>query len=66
MSSKCDHEELVPLITKLVRLVELQGDAHSALMNQMGALHSTWRTDLKKLDERISFYNRPNFKQGNL
>lgn len=53
------HNEIVSRLDKLERQVKLQGDAHSALMNQMGALHAAVAEGFKKLQERFSFTNRP-------
>jgi hypothetical protein len=42
-------------MNELLRVQRLQGDAHSAIMNQVAALHAK----LDDINQRISFYNRP-------
>ncbi|SDP32920.1 hypothetical protein SAMN04487914_10873 [Arthrobacter sp. ok909] len=53
------NKEIVRRLEQLERKVDQQSTAHSALMNQMGELHSAFREGFQKLHERISFNNRP-------
>ncbi|WP_306633630.1 hypothetical protein [Pseudarthrobacter siccitolerans] len=42
-------------MNELLRVQRLQGEAHSAIMNQVAALGAK----LDDINQRISFYNRP-------
>jgi predicted nucleic acid-binding Zn-ribbon protein len=46
-------------IEALKRKVDMQGTAHSAIMNQLGELNTKLRDSFQKLQERFSFTNRP-------
>jgi hypothetical protein len=53
------NKEIVRRLEQLERKVDQQSTAHSAIMNQMGALHDALRIAFEKLHERMSFNNRP-------
>lgn len=46
-------------IAALTRKVEMQGTAHSAIMNQVAELIGVVREGFEKVQERFSFTNRP-------
>lgn len=53
--SRSKTAELERKVSELLRVQRMQGEAHSAIMNQVAAIHSK----LDDLGKRISFYNRP-------
>lgn len=52
-------KEIRFVLERIDRKLDMQGTAHSAIMNQLSALIALARDEFEKLQGRFSFINRP-------
>ncbi|OAE01850.1 hypothetical protein A6A22_10810 [Arthrobacter sp. OY3WO11] len=53
------RDNLETKVDELIRIVRLQGEAHSTIMNQQADMYADMREGFKEVHNRISFTNRP-------
>lgn len=53
------RDKLEAQVNDLIRIVRLQGEAHSTIMNQQADMYADIRDGFEEVQKRISFTNRP-------
>lgn len=59
MFGRKQDAKILTELAEVKRLLRLQGEAHSAIMNQGAATQEVIRKEVASLHERLSFNNRP-------